>query len=296
MKKSPSELSDFMDSLPKIYYSHGGFLVYSKRDALNLREKRILGSHIGCSPKTPYQVVISGLPYKINDYAISVVLEEGIGEFRRFVSSNSIDIVNNERKFSQKLETLKRESRESFVETRTNELKKRRLELTSDRVGEFDDQKLRLDVPNTPDDDYTSFETILMSKIEVQCLLNVDDDKRIVFRDLYIRGFFVTMGMKFGCDFLAYIGDPVRYHAQYAVRVLKNKDGKIDMAKINYQEMNALQRLCHTANKTPLFTIVLGEHQNPKKVEYFTLRLREYLTPLSDGAIFQPVDPAVKTE
>lgn len=30
-----------------------------------------------------------------------------------------------------------------------------------------------------------------------------------VFRDLWTRGFFVTSGLKFGCDFLAYPGKAV---------------------------------------------------------------------------------------
>ncbi|CAB3365989.1 Hypothetical predicted protein [Cloeon dipterum] len=37
------------------------------------------------------------------------------------------------------------------------------------------------------------------------------------FADLWRRGFYVTAGQKFGGDFLAYPGDPMKFHAQYII-------------------------------------------------------------------------------
>ncbi|CEF98619.1 tRNA intron endonuclease, catalytic domain-like [Ostreococcus tauri] len=39
------------------------------------------------------------------------------------------------------------------------------------------------------------------------------------FRDLHDAGFYMTSGAKFGSDYLAYPGDPMVFHAHYAVRV-----------------------------------------------------------------------------
>jgi tRNA-intron lyase len=40
-----------------------------------------------------------------------------------------------------------------------------------------------------------------------------------VFADLWARGYFLTDGSKFGGDFLAYLGDPLQYHARFIVKV-----------------------------------------------------------------------------
>ena len=41
-----------------------------------------------------------------------------------------------------------------------------------------------------------------------------------VFRDLWTQGHYVTMGARFGGDFLAYAGDPMRVHAHLIVHVI----------------------------------------------------------------------------
>jgi tRNA-splicing endonuclease subunit Sen34 len=40
-----------------------------------------------------------------------------------------------------------------------------------------------------------------------------------VYRSLWRRGYFLTSGEKFGGDYLAYPGDPMRYHSHYIVSV-----------------------------------------------------------------------------
>ena len=43
--------------------------------------------------------------------------------------------------------------------------------------------------------------------------------RRAVFFDMHARGLTMTPGAKFGADYLAYPGDPMAYHASFAVRV-----------------------------------------------------------------------------
>lgn len=45
----------------------------------------------------------------------------------------------------------------------------------------------------------------------------------LVFKDLYLKGFRITAGSKFGADYLLYPGDPTQFHAQFCVRVLSHK-------------------------------------------------------------------------
>ena len=42
------------------------------------------------------------------------------------------------------------------------------------------------------------------------------------------KGFWVTLGLKFGSDFLAYEGDPLTCHARYLVRILPESTISID--------------------------------------------------------------------
>lgn len=46
-----------------------------------------------------------------------------------------------------------------------------------------------------------------------------ETNKYKVFRDLHARGYFLTSGDKFGCDFLVYPNDPILHHAQYMIYV-----------------------------------------------------------------------------
>lgn len=41
-----------------------------------------------------------------------------------------------------------------------------------------------------------------------------------VFKDLWSKGFFITNGDSFGCDFLTYPGDPISFHASQIVNVV----------------------------------------------------------------------------
>lgn len=42
----------------------------------------------------------------------------------------------------------------------------------------------------------------------------------VVFRDMHMRGYRMTGGLKFGADYLVYPGDPTIFHAQLCVRLL----------------------------------------------------------------------------
>ena len=45
------------------------------------------------------------------------------------------------------------------------------------------------------------------------------DINQEVFDDLTDRGFYVTQGLKYGADFLAYEGDPMTCHSRFLVQV-----------------------------------------------------------------------------
>ncbi len=67
-----------------------------------------------------------------------------------------------------------------------------------------------------------------------------------VFVDLTNRGKFVTLGLKFGADFLAYENDPLVCHAKYLVKILP------EGSSINQNELIASERIANQAKKSLL--------------------------------------------
>ncbi len=67
--------------------------------------------------------------------------------------------------------------------------------------------------------------------------------RRAVFFDMHARGLTMTPGAKFGADYLAYPGDPMAYHASFAVRVAGEGE------KTHALTLAAAARMAHGARK-----------------------------------------------
>ena len=74
-----------------------------------------------------------------------------------------------------------------------------------------------------------------------------------VFVDLWERGYYLTSGVNFGGDFLAYPGDPIRYHSFFIVIIIPW--GK----KITPFEIISAGRLGASVKKTALLCSVSDE-------------------------------------
>lgn len=277
-----------MDNPPRLYHSNGMFLIFDRECAMKVRRHRVVGQLLGCCPKKSHQIATSDLPYHISDYAACILFENKLALFNKMIQKQEIVVERNEYLHSEQLTKLKEEATKAFVKQRTAELEKRGIRTTVERIGQLDESKMKMTVPFEPMPGYSNFEVVRMSDPEVAQVLKVDDDKMTVYRDLYKRGFYLSSGMKFGSDFLAYLGEPVRYHARYAVRVIRGPEESIDFNCMDFNEMNALNRLCCTANKVPLLAVV---YQVPgacnKQTKYWSLHQKEYIEP--DAAKLYPV-------
>lgn len=278
------------NNLPNIYYIRGNFFVYTKDDALKLRKRRILGQLVGSSPVSPHQIAASGFPYLINHYYVSVIAFKRIANFLKLVDKEKTDVKDNELRFSEKLDGLAEISERDFLNKRHCELEKRGIEPTEKRIGHFDRSKFKIIVPSAPCKDLSSYD-IEMNSYDVIKILNLDECKSFAFKDLYDKGFYISSGIKFGSDFLIYSGDPIRYHAEYAVRVFLSRDESIDTSKIHYNELNCLNRLCHTANKTVLLGAVYRDINNYLRIKYWTIKSRKILEPDCDSLSFDSINP-----
>jgi tRNA-splicing endonuclease subunit Sen34 len=84
-----------------------------------------------------------------------------------------------------------------------------------------------------------------------------------VFADLWQRGFYLTSASKFGGDFLAYMGDPLKYHAAFVVVVSRSNEPLL------LCEIAALGRLANAVKKTG----VIASHDSDH-VSYLTIDWR----------------------
>jgi len=85
------------------------------------------------------------------------------------------------------------------------------------------------------------------------------DFKFIVFEYLRNKGYIVTPGIKFGCDFAVYIQGPGIDHAPYLVKVLKASD------EISGVDIVLAGRLATTVKKQFILAIV---NKNEKSVKF----------------------------
>lgn len=267
-----------------IFYVNENFLVFDSETILKLKERRLVLQMIGCTPKAV------SLPALMNHYVAKLCLDKNMASFKRLIYIDDVSTEDYATRMSGKLRNLKAKIEQQFRLGRIAELEKRNIEVTESRIGTVDEQKLMLDIRMTPDPDLSNFEVIPMTQQEIQDTLRLDIQMLAVFNDLYDRGFYVGPGLKFGGDFLIYPGEPSKFHAQYAIRVVDNCHGLVDLSRITYREVNCLARLCYTANKMPLLATVNQDCDLTTYVRYWTIKSKNYLNEDSAGDDFEPLD------
>lgn len=277
-----------------VYIVDGNFLVFESKHARLLRRNRIVGNLIGCSPKNPYQISTSNLPLHLSKYEVDVTLTNDLAKFVQLVERPEATLESYRSSYLAYLDELAERTQVEYRQSRVAELNKRNIPISDVSLRPFDTSKLRIPIPNSPDARFSIHAVVELSKDKVNnCLDYIDESKRVLFRDLYDRGFYITSGLKYGSDFLVYLGDPVGYHAQYAVRlVASDVDGNVDLTIEDFNEINALYRLCHTANKVSLLATITSNN-GEMQIEYWTLRYKDFLTPLSKSDSMERHDPKV---
>lgn len=78
------------------------------------------------------------------------------------------------------------------------------------------------------------------------------DEKYVVYRNLRKRGYVVTPGIKYGCDFAVYEHGPGVDHAPYIVQVRDSGDG------LSASQIVEAGRLATTVRKTFIIAVVDG--------------------------------------
>ena len=98
-------------------------------------------------------------------------------------------------------------------------------------------------------------------RLNAQNILDGFDLRYLVYHDLREKGFIVTPGIKYGCDFAVYEHGPGVDHAPFIVQV------KTSDEEITAQEIVESGRLASTVRKTFIIAVISGS-----KVNYYSFK------------------------
>lgn len=278
-----------MDTI-EIFLWDGIGLIFDKENAKRLRQRRIVWQLVGRNGSSP------ALPCMLTRCATRLCLDMKIATFKKICSKNSDSILDYGSIWNSELAELKIQAEKDYVKNRRDELERHNIEPTDSAIGKFDESKVKIPVPLITSRNANDFIIESLDYITVERLLKVDSNKYIVYKDLYMRGFYMTSGTKFGSDYVVYQGDPLLYHGTFAINIVPSTDQNIDWLKLDYTTVNTLQRLCNSVNKIPLFAIIIEDSEANSTIRYWFLKPRRYLDPETYRQSLEIIDPKASVD
>ncbi|XP_073947237.1 tRNA splicing endonuclease subunit 34 [Choristoneura fumiferana] len=230
-----------------LFVENGIAYVWNAEDWFTLRsEHRICGALVGSLPSFPRQNDFMGLPMALMYEEAVLLVKRGICELYELPN---ISIKPNE---EEKQEVKAMEER--ILTEQTEALKKRRIEQIAQKIDIIVAGKRQKLLSKGVSDSNLNKETLLQEEIDkLPALLpahvllhlptqhHIDTEKKkvsvdainssasrddqshfLIFNYLWEQGHHITSGSKFGCHYLLYPGDPVKFHAMYMVRCVKD--------------------------------------------------------------------------
>lgn len=235
------------------------------------REHHICGVLIGTLPQVPQQNVFLGLPLELMPEEARVLVEKGVAYIVDETKSHSLGmralLEEDKRRYLQDLE---REGRQATLaqaerkEQRREEALKKQALKKSAKAGFSKSQDVSEDPASASNNaDFSLFgadsprpgsalssrasstsETPmgitpatsyppLPSTVPNEYLMPLPDvpPSYPLFAHLHSQGYFLSPGLRFGCQYMAYPGDPLRFHSHFLV-VAADWDQELDLMKI----------------------------------------------------------------
>lgn len=251
-------------------------LVFDIDHVRRLRSKGIVGILTGSLPKAPQQNVFLGLPLRLSMYEALWVVEQGIG------------ILVDGVQYHELLEQLVDEENKKTL-TSTNE---RELEVVSDPKNQ-DLPKNQVttknqDLPRNNNlieilpgieyavtrDTYSLKNSEKMLEVYQKAAVNLERLMEMLgyregnrglalysaFSTLRLQNYFLMPGLRFGGDFVAYPGDPLKFHSHLIVRVL------LPEQKFDLLQLVSCGRLATAVKKAWLLMDQNGPKNTPETV------------------------------
>lgn len=152
-------------------------LIFDSSTAESLRNHGIMGNLIGSLSLAPQQNNFLGLPLKLLAYEVVWLVENRLAKLQRSIPTND--------KFYNK-------KAQYYITPRVMDMNAEKLSITTNMIDNSDQL-------------YCEFRS------------RVDPGLYSIFSELRSKGYFILPGFKFGGEFIAYPGDPLRYHSHLIV-------------------------------------------------------------------------------
>ena len=232
----------------------GRYLLFSV-DAVSYirREHRICGVLIGSIPQIPQQNIFLGLPLELMPEEARLLVEKGVAYVVDDARAHDEGLQHLERDREQRyLTMLKREGEQASkeqvgrkAERREKALKKRGLNPTSTST-EGKQAPENMDHDDSPSTEQSEQSIISPSELSTTSSLKSLKHSTMsltpatsqgilptpprtpspfplpevpssypLFSHLHSRGYFLSPGLRFGCQYMAYPGDPLRFHSHF---------------------------------------------------------------------------------
>ncbi|KAL4919828.1 tRNA-splicing endonuclease subunit sen34 [Aspergillus aurantiobrunneus] len=253
-----------------ISYIAGNYFIFSVDAATFLRrEHHICGVLTGSLPQVPQQNVFTGLPLVLMPEEARLLVEKGVAcivDEVNFQKQGMQSLMEEDRKKYLKelelqgLETMQLQVRrkersraEALKRTEGKRAAKAMSEQKQDIDGAGEDSVVSLfedNQPSTPSNvSSRSSSTItgldamgitppvshppLPQQPPTEHLLRLPQvpSSYPLFAHLHSKGYFLSPGLRFGCQYMAYPGDPLRFHSHFLV-VSAGWDEELDLMKI----------------------------------------------------------------
>lgn len=253
-----------------ISYVHGRYLLFSATAASYLRREHNIGGVLfGSLPQIPQQNVFLGLPLELMPEEARVLVDNGIAYLRddRGRHEEALDGVDNADKVAY-IADLKRQGSEAARIQASRKEKKREVSLqklaqkNANHRGEFngattpppsqeghaEESLFESRTPGRPSTPASSYSRSSIDVPELGVTPATSDlllppqytqsnheikvpNSYPLYAHLHSKGYFISPGLRFGCQYMAYPGDPLRFHSHF-LAVGYGWDEEIDLMDI----------------------------------------------------------------
>lgn len=202
------------------------YLVFEVDDIRFLRQEHLIGGTlIGTLPQIPQQNVFCGLPLQLFKEEVIYLVKNGIAEVvddsashvTALTSQTPEDIENYEQQRHTAQQQQIKEYTEGMLERRRQALEKKGMsgKIDNEVVVATENAVSYVTEATTTNETLEGYNMFSKENVLSDLLEHVTSAQYYIFNFLHARGYFLSPGLRFGGNFLAYPGDSVRYHSHY---------------------------------------------------------------------------------
>lgn len=232
------------------------------------REHHILGVLMGTLPQAPSQNVFLGLPLELMPEEARLLVEKGLAYIVRDSQWHSASMRCTDASMVQVYkEDLQKKGRDALLTTQAQKEQRAQAATKKLQVGESVkdnvlDAGSRLEEPIASEEPQSVFEARESRPFELDSkqpksteqewvvtpattypplppppasekidLPTVKESQYALFKHLHDRGYYMSPGLRFGCQYMAYPGDPLRFHSHF-LAVSADLDDELDLLDI----------------------------------------------------------------